>query len=167
MKRILTAAAIASLVSSPALAASYNFDVLYSGGGVAALAPGSDDPNTVNLQPGDSFDWTIRSDSSAYWSVLVNGNFFPLMAFATWPSGERIGDFDLNLLLDGTNVVNAIRVRRFQQVRPRGHQHHLAVNGAPVRRNAPTLLAHGDVPRDAGKSSGYEPDGVAADLRGT
>ncbi|MBL8489011.1 MAG: PEPxxWA-CTERM sorting domain-containing protein [Rhodocyclaceae bacterium] len=27
------------------------------------------------------------------------------MAFATWPSGERIGDFDLNLLLDGTNVV--------------------------------------------------------------
>lgn len=107
MKRMISALAIASLFASPVLAASYNFDVLYSGGGVAHLAPGSDDPNVVNLLPGDSFHWTIRSDSATYWTVVTGGYFFPLMAFNTGPAAERVGDYDLRLLNDGGEVFSA------------------------------------------------------------
>ncbi len=95
----------AGLMTGPtAEAAFYNFDVLYSGSGVAALAPGSADPNGVNLLPGDSFDWRIKAEGSEFWRVDSTAGYFPLMAFFTLPGGARTGDFTLSLLRGGSSV---------------------------------------------------------------
>jgi hypothetical protein len=92
------------LHAAPAFAASYTFDILYSGGGVAVLNAGSDDPVGTNIQPGDDFLWTISAQGDDAWHVVTGGNFFPLMAFFVLPEGSRTGDFDLSLLHNGVEV---------------------------------------------------------------
>ena len=93
----------AGLMTGPTAEAAYTFNVLYSGSGVAALASG-DDPNGVNLLPGDSFGWRINAEGSEFWRVDTTAGYFPLMAFFTLPGGARTGDFTLSLLLDGSSV---------------------------------------------------------------
>jgi len=95
---------MAALLSLPSVAATYNFDVIYSGNGISSLAAGSDDPVGVNLQPGDSFSWNIQAIPNAYWQVDTGGGFFPLMAFFTVPGAARTGDYTLDLSLAGSSV---------------------------------------------------------------
>ncbi|MGE0388011.1 MAG: VPLPA-CTERM sorting domain-containing protein [Gammaproteobacteria bacterium] len=103
----MTGLTLALAFSAQADAASYNFDIAYSGNGNAVLVGGSDDPNGTNILPGDSFTWTITATGDLYWHVDTGGNFFPLMAFAVDPSGDRFGDFELTLRLDGGDVFAA------------------------------------------------------------
>lgn len=105
MRKTLLAGALLIVTAGarPAEAQS-NFDVLYFGGGVASLAPGSDNPIGTNILPGSSFLWNILAQGGAYWDVVTGGNFFPLMAFASQPSGLREGNFTLNLYRNGSSV---------------------------------------------------------------
>jgi hypothetical protein len=80
--------------------------VLYFGQGVATLALGSDDPNSTTLVDGDTFQWSITAQNGGYWKVVAGGDFFPLMAFATNPDGERTGNFTLQLFNDSVEVFN-------------------------------------------------------------
>jgi hypothetical protein len=95
---------IACLHAKSAMAASYTFDVLYSGGGNASLAGGSDNPVGTNILPGDTFDWTITAQGGDQWHVITSNGFFPLMAFFVLPTADRVGDFTLTLLNDGSSV---------------------------------------------------------------
>jgi hypothetical protein len=101
-------ATVASLaLSSAAQATEYTFDVLYSGNSIATLAAGSDDPTGAMLFEGDSFVWTITIADDRYWEVIESKAYFPLMAFATDDSGDRIGDFTLTLYMDSIEVFSA------------------------------------------------------------
>ena len=105
LKSVLVAAVIG--VASPAWAVGpvhYSFDVLYSGGGAASLAAGSDNPVGQSMVDGDSFDWAITAQGADVWRVQTGGSFFPLMAFGVNESGDRVGDFTLNLLSGGAVV---------------------------------------------------------------
>jgi hypothetical protein len=95
---------VAGLSILHAAGASYNFDVLYTGGGTASLVPGSDNPNTTNLQPGDDFLWQISADGNSFWNVTAAVSAFPLMGFGVSPSADRIGDFSLELRNNGATV---------------------------------------------------------------
>lgn len=98
-------ATVASLgLSANAHATDYVFDILYSGDGNATLAVGSDDPSGTMLFEGDSFVWTITIADDRYWEVIETKSYFPLMAFATDESGDRIGDFTLKLYMDSAEV---------------------------------------------------------------
>ncbi|MBL8466455.1 hypothetical protein [Methyloversatilis discipulorum] len=102
---LATVAALA--LSSAAQATEYTFDILYSGNGIATLAADSDDPTGAMLFEGDSFVWTITIDNDRYWEVIESKAYFPLMAFATDDSGDRIGDFTLTLYMDSVEVFSA------------------------------------------------------------
>jgi MYXO-CTERM domain-containing protein len=105
MQRTLSILALSLFVAGQASANSFDFNVSYSGGGIAALEAGSDDPNGVNLQPGDTFLWNIHAAHPAdQWRVVTGGGFFPLMAFAASPMGSRQGDFNLSLRMDGVET---------------------------------------------------------------
>lgn len=94
--------------SSPTWAAAYSFDIGYSGGGVAFLEAGSDDPVGTNLQVGDTFLWNLHAANGAdYWDVFSGGSLFPFMAFPVGESGQRTGDWTLTLRLDGSDVLSA------------------------------------------------------------
>ncbi len=93
-----------SAIQTASAQANYNFNVEYSGGGNAALAPGSDDPVGVNILPGDAFLWTIQAINGGYWHVTTGGDFFPLMAFAVNEPGTRIGDYALTLYRNSVSV---------------------------------------------------------------
>ncbi len=80
------------------------FDVNYFGGGVASLAPGSDNPVGATLVAGDSFFWRISAQNSAFWSVVNSGSFFPFMAFGVAESGIRTGNYQLTLYRNGIAV---------------------------------------------------------------
>jgi hypothetical protein len=102
---VCVAALIVALTAArPAAAASYTFDVLYTGGNNATLAPGSDDPLATTLVAGDTFAWDIKAQSGGPWLVFSGGDFFALMAFGVLPAGERIGDFTLTLSNGGSPV---------------------------------------------------------------
>ncbi len=94
----------AGCLSNVAHAVDYNFDVLYSGNGVATLNTDSDNPNGLTLWDGDAFDWTITAQGTDAWTVVTGGAFFPLMAFAVNEEGTRIGDFTLTLSNGGASV---------------------------------------------------------------
>lgn len=101
----VVAALIGGLALTPAAqAASYTFDVLYEGEGVASLAPGSDDPDATVLFDGDTFVWTLSIIDDRYWEVLESNDFFPLMAFAVNEPGDRNVDYVLTLYNDAADV---------------------------------------------------------------
>ncbi|MDH4392249.1 MAG: PEP-CTERM sorting domain-containing protein [Aquabacterium sp.] len=109
-------------MAAPAWAASYSFDVIYLGAGLASLAPGSTDPREVTVLPGDSFDWAIRAEPGHLWTVLNGGSVFPLMAFGVTESAERIGDHTLTLTKQGAPVLT-----RFEPASKQG-THHMGTN---------------------------------------
>jgi hypothetical protein len=90
-------------LSSVGRAVHFDFNVQYQGGGVAALLAGND-PMASSLVAGDTFDWDIQAQGTGFWEVLVGDGFFPLMAFGTWESGTRTGDFTLTLKNNGSDV---------------------------------------------------------------
>lgn len=101
----LLAAIAASLVSvSGAQAASYNFDVLYSGAGVAALQPGSDDMTATSMLVGDDFTYTLSAEGAGAWQALNDTSIFPLFAIGVNESAQRNIDYTLNLLNNGATV---------------------------------------------------------------
>ncbi len=105
LSRITGVCALASMLAAPLGAQEhYDFNVLYFGGGVASLAGGSDNPDGTTLVAGDSFFWSIAAQDNAYWNVFEGGSFFPLMAFATDPSGTRTGQYTLELFRNGASV---------------------------------------------------------------
>ena len=93
----------ACLIALPALAASYDFNVLYSGNGNAVLGAG-DDPVATSLVDGDTFAWRIAAQAGERWTVMTGGDFFPLMAFGVEEAGERTGNFTLTLRYAGSDV---------------------------------------------------------------
>lgn len=97
---------ILASISAPTHAAHFVFDVLYFGSDMATLAPGSDDPTSTSLAPSDTFQWSIAAQNGGFWEVVTGGDFFPLMAFSTNPGGVRTGDFDLQLLNNGSEVLS-------------------------------------------------------------
>lgn len=112
MKNILPSFAfflVASSFSVSSMAANYNFNAIYSGGGSIALAGGSDDPLTTNLHAGDTFQWNITTTPGSYWNVFSGDNLFPFMSLVINESGTRTGDYNLNLSLGGTNVFSDVQ----------------------------------------------------------
>ncbi|MDP2869150.1 hypothetical protein [Methyloversatilis sp.] len=104
-RRAALAALIGGLALAPAThAASYTFDVLYEGAGVAALAAGSDDPESTVLYDGDTFVWTLSIVDDRYWEVVASGDFFPLMAFGVSEAGDRTVNYMLTLYNDAAEV---------------------------------------------------------------
>jgi hypothetical protein len=77
----LCATAVLALAGT-AQAANYTFNVLYSGGGVAALAPGSDDPLSTVLATGDSFTYRLTATGDDAWTVLTDNGVFPRFAMS-------------------------------------------------------------------------------------
>lgn len=65
----ILAASLLCLALPSADAANYVFDVNYLGNNNATLAPGSDDPDNLVLDPGDTFQWTIEAASDRFWLV--------------------------------------------------------------------------------------------------
>ena len=101
----LLGAIAASLVSvSAAHAASYNFDVLYSGGGVATLQPGSDDMTATSMLVGEDFTYTLSAEGAGAWKALNDDGIFPLFAIGVNESASRNIDYTLNLLNNGATV---------------------------------------------------------------
>src|SRR4051812_10490395 len=95
---------LAVSVAQDASAQTYNFNVLYNGGGNSTLGAGSDDPTGTNVLPGESFLWTIQAMGGAYWNVTTGGDFFPLMAFGVSEAGVRRGDYTLTLFRNAASV---------------------------------------------------------------
>ena len=81
----------------------YTFEVLYSGGGAAALAPGSDPMVGTTLLAGDSFTYDLKAVTDV-WTVVANAAVFPLAGLPVSESGLRVGDFTLTLKLTGVDV---------------------------------------------------------------
>ncbi|QOJ22851.1 MAG: PEP-CTERM sorting domain-containing protein [Gammaproteobacteria bacterium] len=106
MKKLTSVVGILAvfLLVEQSFAASYNFDILYNGGGSTSLETGSDDPIGTNLQPGDTYTWNLHTNASSFWRVDTGDSFFPLGAFGVNESAIRTGDFDLVLRNNGTNV---------------------------------------------------------------
>ena len=96
--------AASMFMAGAANAASYNFSVNYSGGGVAALAAGSDDPLTTALHAGDNFVYTLSGTGGGQWTSLSGAGVFPLFAMTVAESGHRTGDLTLDLKLGGVTV---------------------------------------------------------------
>lgn len=105
MKQFLLAATIAALVPAAADAAVYNFNVNYSGGGVAALAGGSDDPLAVTLADGDSFTYRLTALAGGEWTALSNAAVFPLFSLYG-PFNSSNLTFTLDLNNNGSSVFN-------------------------------------------------------------
>jgi hypothetical protein len=105
LKHLVAALGLANAtLAFPSHAASFSFDVLYSGSGNASLVWGSDNPVGTSMFDGDSFVWHISAAGDGYWDVQTGGNFFPLMAFGVQESGARTGEFTLTLRNDGIEV---------------------------------------------------------------
>ena len=60
-------------VSSASQAATYNFDVIYSGGGTANLAPGSDDMLNITFTTGDVINYSFTAAGSGLWQTTSAG----------------------------------------------------------------------------------------------
>lgn len=94
--------AIASLAALPAPAADYIFAVNYTGG-VASLAPASDDPLTTPLVAGDTFTYLLTA-TDGVWMKTSGAPLFPFFALYVPDYGTRTGDFVFFLSKDGSNV---------------------------------------------------------------
>lgn len=98
-------AATAMALPGVASAAAYNFNVIYSGNDVAALAPGSDDPLSVVLGTGDTFAYRLTAAGAGEWTTLASGSIFPF--FALNGNFNQTGiSYVLNLNQNGGNVFN-------------------------------------------------------------
>ena len=76
------AAVLALAMSGSAFAANYNYNVIYSGANIAALAPGSDDPLATVLMTGDTFTYQLTAAGAGEWTVLTNSAVFPRFALS-------------------------------------------------------------------------------------
>jgi len=99
---LLLAASVA--FSVPAMSASYNFTVDYSGGGLAALHTGSDDLLATTLNAGDNFVYTLQAVGNGKWTTISSGDAFAAGALLVLPYATRTSDFTLDLLNNGSNV---------------------------------------------------------------
>lgn len=107
--RALVAALILGGLATPVAAqTSYTFDVLYFGSNNATLAGGSDNPDDVDLSPGDDFTWTITAQNNGFWNAPADISQFPFMALATNNSGDWLGNFQLWLYLDGIQQLHMV-----------------------------------------------------------
>lgn len=91
------------LLPASARAQDHTFALDYFGGGVATLAPGSDNPIGTAIDVGDRFLWTMTA-RNGHWSVANGGNFYTLMAFFVLDPGDRDGTYTLDLFRSGANV---------------------------------------------------------------
>lgn len=107
IRSILAGGLLTLACGLPAFGASFNFDVLYFGGGVTSLAPGSDNPTGQVVNPGDDFLWSLTAQEGAFWRVENGGNAFFLMAFLVFGDGTRTGDAVLTLSNDGVDVLTS------------------------------------------------------------
>jgi hypothetical protein len=99
------AATVAALFAAAAAnAATYTFDVLFSGGGAASLAAGSDNPLATTLNAGDSFTYSLLATGGGEWETVSSGDIFPFFALSLSESGVRVGDFTLQLEQNGVPV---------------------------------------------------------------
>jgi hypothetical protein len=105
-RNLLIGTAMLFALAAPAAAANYNFNVIYSGGGVAALAAGSDDPTTTALVAGDTFTYRLTAAGSGEWTTLQAGGIFPFFALNISNSGTRTLDFNLDLNNNGSSIFN-------------------------------------------------------------
>lgn len=96
-------AALFLSVAGAASAASYNFDVVYSGSGVAALAPGSDPMVGTLLNTGDDFVYTLTGEDGGYWTSLGENDVFPFTALSIC-CGFSTNDLTLELKFGGSTV---------------------------------------------------------------
>lgn len=104
MRFVLAAAAsLALALLAPANATVYTFNVNYSGGGVANLAGGSDDPLATTMNAGDSFTYNLLAQGGV-WNTISADSIFPLFSFAVSEAGTRTGDFTLNLKSGGATI---------------------------------------------------------------
>lgn len=104
IKPTVLALSMACLLSTTAHAASFDFSITYLGGGVAVVDPGSDTPDGTVVFEGDSFTWSLHTDSDHFWRVIEGGGLFPLMAFGVAESATRTGTYQLLARNDGAEV---------------------------------------------------------------
>ena len=97
---LIAAAVVAIAPHRVAQAVTLNFDVDYFGGGVAALAAGSDNPVGTILNPGDDFFYSLTAVGGT-WEVINGGNLFPLFSLPLTTGGDRTGNYQLELSLNG------------------------------------------------------------------
>lgn len=69
----LAATGFAFMLSATANATVYNFDVIYSGGGNAVLAAGSDNMLGVGPVNGDTINYSITASGGNYWTTIAPG----------------------------------------------------------------------------------------------
>ncbi|MBA2919203.1 PEPxxWA-CTERM sorting domain-containing protein [Sphingomonas sp. MAH-20] len=105
-RNLLIGTAMLFALAAPAAAANYTFNVIYSGGGMASLAAGSDDPTTTGLVAGDTFTYRLTAAGAGEWTTLQAGSIFPFFALTIGNSGTRTLDFNLNLNNNGSSVFN-------------------------------------------------------------
>lgn len=91
-------------ITSAASAANYTYDVLYSGGGSAALAGGSDDPLSTVLTTGDTFTYRLIATGNGEWTTLATASYFPFFSLHG-SFGASSLTFTLNLLNNAANVL--------------------------------------------------------------
>lgn len=106
MKRsaIFAALVAASSLTVPAQAASYDFEILYNGGGTAVLAGGSDNPVGTVFANGDTFTYKMTAVGTGYWSSLAAGSIFPFFALNGNYSSVNV-TFALNLYNNGSSIL--------------------------------------------------------------
>ena len=105
MKKILCSIAALASFSGAAQAATYVFDVNYSGGNNAALASGSDNPLGVTLSAGDSYTYSLSATGAGEWTTLSSGSIFPFFSLYG-PFNSSIADVSLTLSNNGISVLN-------------------------------------------------------------
>lgn len=96
-------AALPLAALSTAHAAAYTFNVDYFGGGVAALASGSDNVTSVILQDGDTFNYRLIAAGSGAWTS-TGGSIFPAFALIGSNYSNSTLNFTFNLLNNGATV---------------------------------------------------------------
>ncbi len=106
LKYAISGTALALVLAAPASAATYNFNVIYSGNDTAALAGGSDDPLTTLLMAGDTFTYRLTAAGAGQWTTLAAGSIFPFFALNVNPAGTRTVDYVLDLNNNGGSVFN-------------------------------------------------------------
>lgn len=94
-KGLFAAIAALAMGAGAADAATYTFDVTYTGGGSASLAAGSDDMLAVAPVNGDVINYTITaSPSGAYWTTLQDGSSLLISGAIGDLLGAANGGFD-------------------------------------------------------------------------
>lgn len=106
LRHIVLGSLLAIAASSSALAASYNFNVGYNGGGSAVLLAG-DNPLSTPVQVGDSFQYDLIAQGGGQWTVLSGAEVFPLFALSVAESAYRSADWTLTLKNNGATVFSS------------------------------------------------------------